>query len=197
MYAIARSLASLALVGVVASACGGATVTVGPQLASAPASTPEPTPAPTAAPTPVPAATPVPSTDGQGPEYVTGNDTHSGTGGTEVMVGDVTQVRNAVIAARFAMNDPRASGTGSGLVNLDLRGGVGPEWGTTRLDNAEGSWTGNVTGAAWANGNASDLSGWLVGSGAYEGYTYYWHLRSTDTTGKVDGIIYPGAPPAP
>ena len=93
------------------------------------------------------------------------------------------------------MNDPRVSGLGTGLVNADFYGHVGPEWGTTRLENAGRE--GTVTGVAWADVNASDLSGWLVGSGACEGYMYYWHLRATGTTGKVDGIIYPGRPPAP
>ena len=144
----------------------------------------------------------MPSTDGEGAEYVTGTDTHSGTGGTEKKVGDVTQTRGVVITATIEMNDPRVSGTGTGLVNADFYDHVGPEWGTTRLENAGGAWEGTVTGVAWADGNASDLSGWLVGSGAYEGYTYYWHLRAIGTTGTVDGIIYPAvsgpvAPAAP
>jgi len=197
MCSIARSIAALALVGLVASACGGATATVAPQLASAPGATPEPTSMPTPASTAAPTPTPVPSTDGEGAEYVTGTDRHSGTGGTEVQVGDVTQTRNVVITAWFSMNDPRVSGTGTGLVNADIYGTVGPEWGTTRLENAGGAWEGTVTGAAWADTNASDMSGWLVGSGGYEGYTYYWHIRTTGATGVVEGIIYPGPPPAP
>lgn len=194
MYPIARPLAALALVGIVASACGGATATPTPAPAA-----PTPTPAPVA--TPAPSPTPRPTTDGRGPEYVTGYDSHSGTGGTEVKVGDVTQVRNVVIAAKLVMNDPRVSGTGTGLVHADKRGTVGPEWGTTRIENAAGAWAGTVTGALWTDPGASqqtsDLSGWLVGSGAYEGYTYYWHLRALGGMGVVDGIIYPGSPPAP
>ncbi len=196
MRSTVRFVALPALVAVLAAACGaGATPT--PTPVATPTVTPvaAATPAPT--PTPVPTPTPMPSTDGEGAEYVTGTDTHSGTGGTEKKVGDVTQTRGVVITATIEMNDPRVSGTGTGLVNADFYDHVGPEWGTTRLENAGGAWEGTVTGVAWADGNASDLSGWLVGSGAYEGYTYYWHLRAIGTTGTVDGIIYPGGPPAP
>jgi hypothetical protein len=139
-----------------------------------------------ASPTSVPAAV-----------HVTGTDSHSGTGGTEVLVGDVTQVRGAVITAKFRMSDPRVSGNGTGLVSADMYGKVGTEWGTSRIENAAGAWEGIVTGAIWADQNTSDLSGWLVGSGAYKGYTYYWHLRTTGDTGTVDGIIFRGSPPTP
>jgi hypothetical protein len=197
MRSFARPFAALALVGIVASACGGATATATPALTSAPAATPDPTSAPAPASTPVPTPTPVPSTDGEGAEYVAGFEVHSGTGGTEVQVGDVTQTRGVLITGRFTMNDPRVSGTGTGLINIDAHGVVGPEWGTTRLENAGGAWEGTVAGASWDNGESSDLSGWLVGSGGYEGYTYYWHIRTSGIYGTVEGIIYPGPPPAP
>lgn len=200
MRRIGKLLAGVVVTGALVAGCAAAaTPAAAPTPTSASAATPAASPTTASAPakTPVLTPTPVPSTDGRGAEYVTGTDSHTGTGGTEKQVGDVTQTRGIVITAHFDMNDPRVSGTGTGLINVDQYGQVGPEWGTTRLEVGGGAWEGTVTGMSWADGQESDLSGWLVGSGAYKGYTYYWHLRATGTTGKVDGIIYPGPPPAP
>lgn len=62
--------------------------------------------------------------------------------------------------------------------------------------NADGAWEGAVTAGTWSGGNASDMSGWLVGSGAYAGYTYYVHFWGAAFSYDVEGIIYPGSPPA-
>jgi hypothetical protein len=45
-------------------------------------------------------------------------------------------------------------------------------------------------------GNVSQVTAWLVGSGAYEGFTYYLSARGTNPM-RVDGIIFRGSPPAP
>lgn len=135
--------------------------------------------------------------------HVTGSETHDGSGGTEVLVGNITQMRGAAITSQQKMSDPRVSGKATGTVNTDMlttdsgRTTVGKEWGTTRIENKGGAWEGTIAGAIWAGGSESDLTGWLVGSGDYEGYTYYWHLRATDSHGDVDGVIYKGPPPSP
>jgi hypothetical protein len=116
-------------------------------------------------------------------------------------VGNVTQTRDATENVTYTMNDPRVSGTGTirgGYDSYDTgHGGAGPEWCSYRLVNARGAWTGTVTGALWDSMNAEDLSGWLVGSGAYKGYTYYYHEWGPYPRYKVEGIIFPGSPPKP
>jgi hypothetical protein len=157
-----------------------------------------PLPAPTASPVLAPTATPTPTTDGVGDEYVNGTGTFSIVdSGTSAQVGDVTQLRGFVATSTDTMNDPRVTGTGTLRLSIDTYSPVGREWGSYRLENAGGAWEGTVTGAAWNRGNASDVSGWLVGSGAYEGYTYFVHTRSSDTSTETEGIIFPGSPPAP
>ena len=108
----------------------------------------------------------------------------------------VTQMRGVVATTVDTMNDPRVTGTGVIHGENDSYGSVGPQWGTYRLENADGAWEGTWTGALWGDGMVSDVTAWLVGSGAYEGYTYYFHARGV-TTMKVEGIVFPGSPPAP
>ena len=45
-------------------------------------------------------------------------------------------------------------------------------------------------------GNASQVTAWLAGSGAYDGYTYYFRARGANAL-EVDGIIFRGSPPTP
>jgi hypothetical protein len=162
-----------------------------------PAPTETPATAPTAAATPSSTPTPVPTTDGVGPEHVTGTELVSvQTYGTSVGVDGVTQMRGVVARTTDTMNDPRVTGTGTVNGENDSYGSVGPQWGTYRLENAEGAWEGNWTGALWGDGMVSDVTAWLVGSGAYEGYTYYFHARGANPM-KVEGIVFPGLPPAP
>jgi len=161
-----------------------------------PAPTETPAAAPTAAATPTSTPTPVPTTDGVGPEFVNGTEVISvQTYGTSVQAGDVVQMRGVVATTVDTMNDARVTGTGVIHGENDSYGAVGPQWGTYRLENAEGAWEGTWTGALWGDGIVSDVTAWLVGSGAYEGYTYYFHARGANPM-KVDGIVFPGSPPA-
>lgn len=146
--------------------------------------------------TPVPTATPDRVPDGIGPEFATGTATFSiADPGTTGQVGETTQVRGFVATAELAMDDDRVAGTGTLRASVDSSGGVGREWGTYRLEGADGAWEGPVSGAAWTGGDASDLSGFLAGSGAYEGWTFYIHIRSLAFALQVEGIIFPGVPP--
>lgn len=45
-----------------------------------------------------------------------------------------------------------------------------------------------------STGAWSEVTAWLVGSGAYEGWTYHMLAQDTGTI-EVRGIIYPGPPP--
>jgi hypothetical protein len=154
---------------------------------------PAPTATPTAAPTSTPARTTTP-TDGKGNEAVTGTERVSVvTYGTSARVGETTQMRGVVATTVDTMNDARVTGTGTVNGENDSYGSVGPQWGTYRLENTDGAWEGTWTGALWGDGLASEVAAWLVGTGAYKGYTYYMHARGTN----VDGVIFMGSPPAP
>ena len=193
MWYLMRSCSALAIVAILAVGCAGTG-------ASGPAATATPTIAatlaPTEAPTAHPTATPIPMTDGEGPEYVVGTSTVRVTqSGRQTVVGDVTQLRGQEMTDTGSMNDPRLAGTSRITLNADLYGPVAAEWGTTRTENADGAWEGTWTGASWNDGNATSVSGWLTGSGAYEGYTYYFHAFGPSTPYQVEGIIFPGLPP--
>jgi hypothetical protein len=96
-----------------------------------------------------------------------------------------------------AMNDPRLAGTEKITLNADFYGTVASEWGTTRIENAEGTWEGTWTGVTWGEAGATSVSGWLVGSGAYAGWTYYFHGYGPSQPYQVEGIIFEGSPPTP
>jgi hypothetical protein len=153
---------------------------------------PPPTPTATASPTPVA------TTDGVGDEYVTGTMNFSALeNGTDRKVGNVTQLRGLVLTGTWTMNDPRVNVTGTANLSVDEYPNVNSMWGTMRLENANGAWEGTVTAASWNGGNTANNSGWLVGSGAYAGYTYYVHFWGSGYSYLVEGIVFPGSPPAP
>jgi hypothetical protein len=200
MRTIIRSIGLLTLAGALLAGCGA-----GAGAASNSPSTPAPTIAPTVAatPTPTPATksaipTPVPSTDGKGDEHVIGNDTFVLTTDYRTKrVGDVIQHRGGVGTITETMNDPRVSGIATFEFSVDEYTLAGTEWGTFRLENADGAWEGTCIGAVWSSGNFAIGSCWLVGSGAYDGYTYYRAHRWGFAGPNVEGIIFPGSPPTP
>ncbi len=97
------------------------------------------------------------------------------------------------------MSDPRVSGTGTVIETItgDISAGIGLDQATYSLKNAGGTWDGTCAGAEWDSGNGMQIYCWLVGGGGYAGLTYYVNL-SEPTAGSLalDGIIYPGSPPA-
>lgn len=196
MRSTARLSVALALVGLVVSACGAA-ATSSPAPTGTPTQAATSTPSPTAEATARPTVTKSPMTDGAGPEYVTGTDSalRVTQSGTETVVNGVTRVRDQQMQSLSTMNDPRVSGTSFITLNGDIHGIVMAEWGTVRLENPDGAWEGSWTGAAWNDGNATTVSGWLVGSGAYAGYTYYFHTYGESTPFATEGIIFEGSPP--
>jgi hypothetical protein len=146
------------------------------------------------------AAVSSPAAAGTGPAYITGTGTTSSTGGTATLVGDVWQYRDSAITSDATRSDPRVGGRGSARLDNDVYGTVGPQWGTSELENAGGAWTGTLAGGLWDWDLAlarSDLTYWFVGSGAYAGWTYYQHVRTTGDSEVVEGIIFPGPPPTP
>lgn len=190
-----RSGIALSIVVLVAVACGAGAATPTPTAIPPSVASVAP-PAPTDTPPTLPPAIPIPTTDGEGAEYVVGTSSLTVTKPpTETVVGAVTQWRGQEMTSAGTMNDPRVNGTQRIILNLDRYQQVAAEWGTTRLENPGGAWEGTWTGASWDNGNATSVSGWLVGSGAYAGYTYYFHTDGEGMPFRVEGVIFPGSPP--
>ena len=139
----------------------------------------------------------MPSTDATGPEYATGTESFSRIARGEVTEeGDERHARGNEVDTIETMNDPRVTGTGTVSGSADLYGAVRPQWGTYRLENAGGAWEGTWTGMLWNAGDMTDVVGWLVGSGDYKGYTYYFHARGTGTL-DIESMIFLGSPPSP
>lgn len=153
---------------------------------------------PTVAPTPTPA--PTPTIAPMAPAYVTG------TGSTTRVAAGTTTVDNAGIAHTLGvalavvsdMSDPRVTGTGTYRLGVDTSGQLGFAAGTLLLENAHGSWAGTCTGATRYDLTTGDLSCWLVGSGAYQGLTYYisHHIAATGKD-ALTGVVLEGSPPSP
>jgi hypothetical protein len=96
------------------------------------------------------------------------------------------------------MNDTRVTGKVTYTVSLDTYTNVAPEWAKGRLENDGGAWEGACAGMAWDAGDKADGTCWLVGTGGYTGYTYFFHhTYGLEAVNNVHGIIYPGSPPKP
>jgi len=114
----------------------------------------------------------------------------------------VTKARHVPVTCLDVMNDPRVSGTATDDWNFDFFGvppTAGLDWGTRRLVNDGGAWEGVILGAAFGGGH-EELTFWLVGSGGYEGLSYYMQFDGTVPASMVypvEGIIYEGALPMP
>jgi hypothetical protein len=197
MRPIIRRVLVPAVAGLLVAACGAA-------VSPAPAGTPESSP-PAADLTAAtePPATPSPTvlaTDGEGPEYVVGVETAN-------LIVDHTvtdapfggRYRDGVVRFTLTMNDPRVTGTGTWSVSVDAYDKVlGPEWGPYILEAEGGTWEGSCTGATWRSGDGMVGSCWLTGTGEFEGSTFYLHHIKVPAKSYADvqGIIYPGSPPA-
>jgi hypothetical protein len=116
--------------------------------------------------------------------------------GPTTTVDGIRQMRGLTATTTDTMDDPRVSGNGTIVGNYDMYGDVGTQWGTYRLENADGAWEGTWRGVLWNRGGVTEHTMWLTGSGAYEGLTYYAHVNGSGVI-DVEGVIFPGEAPAP
>lgn len=109
--------------------------------------------------------------------------------------------RDGSVSYTMVANDPRVSGTVTGTWNSDRWGvqddGALVQWGDVVLSNDDGTWEGSYTGAYASDYGGDILTRWAVGTGAYEGLTFYFWLDAPDgsMSGPWYGLIYPGEPP--
>lgn len=106
----------------------------------------------------------------------------------------------------WSTSDPRVSGTATVVVNeTDYRfapdalaptGDAGViRTGSLRISNEEGSWDGPITILQLASPSWEHGSGWLTGSGAYDGLSVYFVLENNET---IHGhVTAEGPPPEP
>ena len=198
MRSIIRSLGSLALAGTLVVACGAAATPI-----TVPTATPASTPAPTAtlAPTARPTQTPTPIAYGSA-TVVSGTESCTfEKQGTTALVGGTYEYRDAVLSCIDTSNDPRVSGPVTYTWEYDgWAMSAHVQWGTGRLENEGGAWDGTMTGS-YSTPRGDLLLFWFTGSGGYEGLSYaMWAVMTPAEvawTYRVDGIIFPGSPPAP
>jgi hypothetical protein len=212
MSVMVRVTTTLAIAAILVAGCGAGST---PSPSTPPAVSPSPAASPSADPTPSlasvasPSPTPVPLTDGQGAERTVGTATDPVlvVQYTDETVDGVQTLRGGTVKMTVWMNDPRATGTMTWEdfsvdvypMDFETTMGGGPEWlARCRLESAGGAWEGPWTGATWAVGEGVIGSAWLVGSGAYKGYTLYLNGRKEPNAAlDLSGVIYPGAPPKP
>lgn len=111
--------------------------------------------------------------------------------------------REGRVECSYELNDPRVTGEStetwlSDRWEDDNGGTILVQWGTARLENADGAWEGSYTGAY--NGETDTITYWYRGTGAYEGLTFHAWLTAGPRIGPrptwlMEGIIYPGEPP--
>jgi hypothetical protein len=80
--------------------------------------------------------------------------------------------------------------------------GIGTQWGSGRLENADGTWQGVASGIYDDGGDI--VVTWYKGTGAYAGMSYFELVTRNDLFGPVAklgygnfGLIFPGDPPTP
>jgi hypothetical protein len=131
----------------------------------------------------------------------------SGSSGTpEITVGPevtttpdgVTQVRGVTGVQTNTFDDTRFSGTETWVHNEDHYGDVtGPVWGTSRVENDDGSWAGMYQGVILPDGSATYV-GTYVGEGGHEGLSVICASTSDGVSGfKGDCVLFPGSVPPP
>ena len=110
--------------------------------------------------------------------------------------------RDGLITSTDEWSDPRASGTWTNSFNVDVDPdtGQGVMWTWVRGENDDGTWEGPLSGIEYETpeGDFYTMDGWLIGDGAYAGYTLYVQVDGFQGGGPVrtlHGVIFKGQPP--
>lgn len=122
------------------------------------------------------------------------------TPGTVSVEGDVVRIRDNVLLTLEAATDDRASGRATITVNIDaypdpsgLAGASQVRFGTMRLVNGHGAWSGRFLGSL-ANGGFVQTY-WLEGEGAFDGLSYVVIAGGNGPVWRSQGLIFPGRLP--
>ena len=112
--------------------------------------------------------------------------------GDEVIEDGIPRLQGNRTVSTPEMDDPRVIGTYRLTQSGQNRGGLGPMWGTMRVENEAGAWEGLVSGY-WTD-NDTRFGGCLTGEAAYEGFTYCLQAAADVVLSDVtfNGVIYEG-----
>jgi hypothetical protein len=111
----------------------------------------------------------------------------------------VQHFRGGTFACALTTDDARVSGTDTESWNADGWGtqsdGALVQWGTARLENADGAWDGTFAGV-YSPGRGDIIVSWYKGTGGYAGLSYF-EQYSGKGPWEIQGQIFPGDPPTP
>jgi hypothetical protein len=150
------------------------------------------------------AATAQDQTDGppMGATLVQGTSTLVGQAepGEQTVEDGVIKVRGNVLLTVETSTDPRVEGRATITVNIDTyppaEGAMGPaqiRYGTVRLENDGGAWTGSFEGRMAPSGFIQTY--WFRGEGGYDGLSYIVTAGGNGNVWQSQGVIYPGELP--
>ncbi len=99
---------------------------------------------------------------------------------------------------RIESEDPRIRGEAHQVFAIEdaPEADLGRSGGVMRLENEWGAWEGAVNGVRYPDGTEIEY-GWLLGDGAYAGYSYFHSTRDHPAEAErvLEGAIWPGEPP--
>ena len=135
-----------------------------------------------------------------GDTYVTGSLVFDEAPGRTVQEDDAVELHLFHGECTATSSDPRLSGPGVyDAQQFCLKEGAGHVcmgWGTSEVTGPDGTWVGTL---GWVEEpSRTGLASWGVqeGTGAYEGWTYWFHLPDLmDPSSVESGILYEGPPP--
>ena len=200
-----RHLARLSVALLLAGCAAGAGAT-GVPATPTPLATPEAavvTPAPSprnAASTRAPQPTPVYDASSAVAIHIEEPECKTDAAPATTVVSGVTQKRDGTRHCRYDAADARFSGWSDIVVNSDCyREDYSRcvRWGTERIPGPDGDWAGSFWGGQLGGGIRFNYEV-LVGTGAYEGWTYVAYMNMAALGGEewvIDGFIYQGPPP--
>lgn len=120
--------------------------------------------------------------------------------GTVTSEGGVISVRNNILTTIEQSSDARVSGRATIVVNFDAypdpagqAGATQVRYGSMRLENPGGAWSGRFAGRLNASGFLQTY--WLEGEGGYAGLSYTVTAGGNGQTWQSNGLIYPGSIP--
>ena len=136
----------------------------------------------------------------EGVAFVTGTGPCAEDPGRTIEDDGVVELHHFTLQCTSDMSDPRLSGpTVIDMQQFCLKeegGHVCMGRGTQQITGPDGGWVGTD---GWVSAaSRSEAPGWgvLEGTGAYEGWTFWFHVPSvTDPTAIISGLLYVGPPP--
>lgn len=146
------------------------------------------------------AGNPVGGQEADGATHVTGRVVCDEAPGRNVLEDDGIELRLSHGGCMAKMSDPRLSGPGvydsqEFCLDEDV-GRVCMGWGTFETTGPDGTWVGTFGWVEDPSGTSQPEWGFSEGTGAYEGWTYWFHNPNLMDPSSVEwGILYEGPPP--